>query len=111
MQSSLARCFRGLMPRRDTLRRQLEALRERDGENCRRCRRPMRFDLPGGHDSAPKLEQIQSGEDSATAALGNLCLCHRRCNAEPCDMTVEVLDRLQRRTPPKRAKARKRAAA
>lgn len=57
----------------------------------------MRFDLPSGNDSAPKLEQIGPGGDSATATLENLCLCHRRCNAEACDNTVEVLERLQQR--------------
>jgi hypothetical protein len=32
------------------LQQKLAALRERDGDNCRRCRRPIRFDLPRGHD-------------------------------------------------------------
>ncbi len=110
MHGSIARYLRPLASRRDRLlRQQLEAVRERDGENCRRCRRPMRFDLPGDHDSAPRLEPIRSGDNAATAALDNLCLCHRRCNAEPCDMTVEVLERLQQRTPAKTIKGRKRA--
>ena len=36
----------------------LANLRTRDGDHCRRCRRPMRFDLPAGHDHAPKTEQL-----------------------------------------------------
>jgi hypothetical protein len=112
MHSSIARYLRPLASRRDKrLRQQIEAVRERDGDNCRRCRRPMRFDLPNGHDAAPKLEQIGPGEDAATATLENLCLCHRRCNAEASDNTVEVLARVQQRAGAavKRSSGRKRS--
>ncbi len=29
-------------------------LRRRDGDDCRRCRRPLRFDLTPGHDRGPR---------------------------------------------------------
>lgn len=78
--------------KRQKLQRRLDALRSRDGDNCRRCRRPMRFDLPAGHDQAATVQQILSGSE---AALDNLCLCHTRCNAECADNTAEVQQRIR----------------
>jgi hypothetical protein len=75
----------------------LAELRRRDGDECRRCRRPLRFDLPEGHDSGPKIEQVLPTLASAEASLGDLVLCHRRCTAEAADNTREVTDRLRRR--------------
>jgi hypothetical protein len=62
-------------------------LRQRDGDDCRRCRRPMRFDL-AGHDLAPKIENIHSGEQ---------CLTHVCCNARGADNTAEVTARVRRK--------------
>ena len=62
---------------------QVKALRSRDGDSCARCRRPLRFDLPAGHDQGPAIE---SGH-----------LCHRRCNAGGVDHTAEVSDRMRRK--------------
>jgi len=75
--------------------RRLDELRRRDGDNCRRCRRPLRFDLPHGHDQAPAIQPIASGP--SPASLDNLCLCHVRCNASMVDHTLEVKERVQRR--------------
>jgi hypothetical protein len=72
----------------------LSALRERDGDNCRRCRRPIRFDLPVGHDQGAKFEQIRPGP-GGEKALDNLCLTHGRCNAKPADHTAAVRERLR----------------
>ena len=72
----------------------LAALRERDGDDCRRCRRPLRFDLPGGHEKAPRIENL--GGDAGV--LENLCLCHVRCNAAGADHTVEVTERVRRKS-------------
>lgn len=80
--------------RREQEAQRLRALRQRDGDDCRRCRRPMRFDLPSGHDLGPKVEQILSG---TAEALDNLCLTHRRCISESADQTVEVKERIRRR--------------
>ena len=62
---------------------QVRDLRGRDGDTCARCRRPLRFDLPAGHDQGPMVE---SGH-----------LCHRRCNGAGTDHTAEVADRMRRK--------------
>lgn len=80
--------------RRDQQAERLQALRRRDGDDCRRCRRAIRFDLQRGHDLAPKVEQILSG---TAEAIENLCLTHRRCISEGVDHTVEVKERIRRR--------------
>lgn len=71
------------------------ALRARDGENCARCRRPLRFDLPAGHDQAAVIEPAVRGTD--TEALDNLRLCHGRCNPAGVDHTGEVTERARRK--------------
>jgi hypothetical protein len=81
--------------RRDENARKLAALRSRDGDNCKRCKRPMRFDLPAGHDMLPRVEVIDPAAAAAGGAeeLDNLCLTHVRCNAKHgCD-TAEVKER------------------
>ena len=35
--------------KREAAARRVAQLRQRDGDQCRRCRRPLRFDLPAGH--------------------------------------------------------------
>lgn len=90
----------------------MHALRQRDGDDCRRCRRPLRFDLPPGHDWGPKVELIADAP-AELPALDDLCLCHRRCNAEAADNTREVQERVRRKneavlfskTRPRRGKA------
>jgi hypothetical protein len=71
----------------------VRALKVRDGDACARCRRPIRFDLPAGHDRAPKVEPIGGAADG----LDDLCLCHVRCNAAGADHTLEVTDRVRRK--------------
>ena len=73
----------------------LAALRRRDGDDCRRCRKPLRFDLPQGHDAGVRVEAIVPTSAGGSEALDNLCLTHRRCNAETGDMTAEVRERLR----------------
>lgn len=95
--------------RREKEAERLLALRQRDGDCCRRCRRPMRFDLPAGHDLGFRVERIVPSTAGGTDAIDNLCLTHGRCNVKSGDDTVEVLERLR----PKReaellSKARKR---
>lgn len=92
--------------------RQVQALRQRDGDNCRRCRRPMRFDAPSGHDQGPAVEPIQSNAGKAPLDLENLCLCHSRCNALGGDHTGEVRERIRRKNEAElfaRSRTRKRA--
>jgi len=72
------------------------ALRQRDGDHCRRCRRPISFDLPRGHDKGPKVEPI--GQSAESQDLESLCLCHGRCNAAGEDHTPEVTERIRRKS-------------
>lgn len=72
----------------------MASLRQRDGELCRRCRRPIRFDLPVGHDQAPSIHPNSQPELS----LEGLCLVHVRCNAAGVDHTAEVKGRVQRKS-------------
>lgn len=76
---------------------QVRALRDRDGDACARCRRPLRFDLPRGHDAGAKVEPIRSATDGR-ATLDNLCLTHGRCNVSGADHTGEVGERIRRRS-------------
>lgn len=73
----------------------MAALRQRDGDTCRRCRRTMRFDLPAGHDLGPKVEAIVAIAPGEEPMLDNLCLCHARCNADAGDDTTEVRQRIR----------------
>ena len=85
-------------------------LRQRDGDSCRRCRRPIRFDLPPGSDRGPRVETIAASE--ITVLLDSLVLCHGRCNADSGDNTPEVTERVRRRSEAALfAKSRKRARA
>jgi 5-methylcytosine-specific restriction endonuclease McrA len=81
--------------RREQNAQRLHALRQRDGDTCSRCKRPMRFDLPAGHELAAKVEAILPGPAGGTEALDNLVLCHGRCNAQTGDMTAEIRERLR----------------
>ena len=88
----------------------LAALRQRDGDNCARCRRPMRFDLVEGHDQGAAIEPILPGSNGE--ALENFRLCHPRCNPSGIDHTAEVTMRVRRKNEADLfAKARARRAA
>ena len=65
---------------------EIDALRRRDGEQCARCRRPLRFDLPAGHDQGARIEQ---------AGTAPPVLTHGRCNLPGRDQTEEVMERLR----------------
>lgn len=85
-------------------------LRSRDGDDCRRCRRPLRFDLTPGHDLGPKIEEIAPTPKDEVPALEALCITHRRCNAVGADNTAEVTERARRKNEAELfAKSRKRA--
>jgi hypothetical protein len=91
----MVRLISGLF-KRDKQRLRLAELRRRDGDNCRRCRRPMRFDLPPGRDQAATFEQIGTPSKGA-GELDHLVLCHTRCNGVTVDNTAEVQERLRRK--------------
>ena len=72
----------------------VQILRRRDGDSCARCRRPLRFDLPVGHDQGAVVEGSVAG---AGDPLAPARLCHRRCNAGGNDHTGEVAERMRRK--------------
>lgn len=82
---------------REKAARRLDRLRQRDGDNCRRCRRPLRFDLPRGHDQAPTVEHRNAGAILDPEAIEDLVLCHTRCHSGMIDHTSEVLERMKRK--------------
>ena len=97
MSNSIARFVSPFKYRREQeAAARVGALRQRDGDDCRRCRRPMRFDLPAGHDQGACVQPIQFGAEAATASFDNLCLTHRRCNSAFADNTAEVTERIRR---------------
>jgi hypothetical protein len=81
--------------RREQNQQRLRTLRQRDGENCSRCRRPLRFDLPDGHDLGPKIEELVTTSAGENESLDNLCLTHGRCNAKDSHDTAEVKERVR----------------
>lgn len=82
--SSLTKYLNPWKHRRQLAAERLAALRHRDGDGCARCRRPLRFDLPAGHDQGARVEEV---------APGDLRLMHGRCNPAGVDNTGEVLHR------------------
>jgi hypothetical protein len=83
--------------KREEREQRIAELRRRDGDNCSRCRRPLRFDLPDGHDQSAKVEQLLHVVNGGTEELQNLCLTHGRCNPAGADATPEVTERVRRR--------------
>ena len=94
--SSLARYLNPWKFRREEQERKIAALRHRDGDNCTRCRRPVRFDFPAGHDLSPKIELM--GAVEAAESIEHSCLTHARCNAQAGDNTAEVQERVRRKS-------------
>ena len=98
MSSSVVRYLNPFKYRREQEReRRIAALRSRDGDHCRRCRRALRFDLPDGHDQAPSVEPVLSAANDQRSTLDDLCLTHARCNASGTDHTLEVTERIRRK--------------
>jgi hypothetical protein len=82
--------------RREERDQRIAELRDRDGDECRRCRRPIRFDMTDGHDLGPRLEDIVTQAAGLPSVIANQCLCHGRCNAAGADHTSEVQERRRR---------------
>ena len=94
--SSLARYLNPWKHRREEYERKVAELRQRDGDNCTRCRRPVRFDFPAGHDLSAKIEPM--GAIAVADTIEHSCLTHMRCNAQACDNTAEVQERVRRKS-------------
>lgn len=93
MAISIVRALNPWKYRREEMNRRVTALRQRDGDQCTRCRKPLRFDLPPGHDRGPRIEPRLPAGAGGDAALDNLCLTHGRCNAAGNDDTAQVKER------------------
>ncbi|QIK96742.1 hypothetical protein G7076_10105 [Sphingomonas sp. HDW15A] len=93
--SFLTRYFNPWKYRRQKAAERVAALRARDGDNCARCRRPMRFDLVEGHDQGAAIEPVVPGVIGE--ALQDFRLCHPRCNPSGVDHTAEVTMRLRKK--------------
>lgn len=107
---SLTRFINPWKHKREELRARVAVLRERDGDACRRCRRPIRFELPMGHDQGARIEAFVTGARAEDVA--NLCLTHGRCNVAGLDHSAEVAERLRpQREAELFAKAREKRAA
>ena len=109
---SIARYLTPWTRKRERAAERVRTLRSRDGDQCARCRRPLRFDLPDSHDQAPKIEPRPTtpGGD----ALAGLCLTHTRCNAGKIDHTGDVAERIRRKAEAElftKARGRKKKAA
>ena len=98
MQQSLARYLNPWKFRREEQARKIAALRHRDGDNCTRCRRALRFDLPDGHDLGAKIEPMGAAASDGPGSVEQLCLTHTRCNAQATDNTAEVQERVRRKS-------------
>lgn len=94
--ASIVRYLNPWKARREEREQRIAELRGRDGDECRRCRRPIRFDLTDGHDQGPKIETIAAVPRDAPVEVGNQCLCHGRCNSVGSDHTAEVQERRRR---------------
>ena len=109
---SLMRFLNPWRHKREAERARVEALRQRDGDACRRCRRPIRFDLSQGHDQGARIEAFVCGVEEEGENLANLCLTHGKCNVSGLDHTDEVFERLRpQREAELFAKAREKRAA
>ena len=94
-KTSIAKYLNPWKFKREEKQKRFQALRERDGDACWRCRRQMRFDLPRGHDLAPTIEHFRLESKADAGDLENFCLCHGRCNRLMADATPEVKERVR----------------
>lgn len=92
---AIAKYLHPWMFQRDKKQQRYVLLRQRDGDNCWRCRRPLCFDAPRGSEQASTIEHILPKSKGGTSALDNLCLCHGRCNWMMADNTPEVKERMR----------------
>jgi len=93
---TLTRYLNPWKARRQEREQRIAELRSRDGDDCRRCRRPIRFDLTDGHDQGPRIEDLTTLAAGMPSNPANQCLCHGRCNAVGADNTAEVQERRRR---------------
>lgn len=76
-------------------KRRFAAIRARDGDDCWRCHRPMRFEGPPNCGKAATIEHITPRSKGGTDDLDNLRLCHVGCNRHLADHPPEQKERMR----------------
>ena len=71
------------------------AVRARDGDDCWRCNRPMRFEGPPNCGKAATIEHVLPRSKGGGDDLGNLRLCHVGCNRHLADHPPEQKERMR----------------
>ncbi len=76
-------------------KRRIAALRTRDGGDCWRCNRPMRFEGPPNCGKAATIEHVLPRSKGGGNDLANLRLCHVGCNRHLADHAPEQKERMR----------------
>ena len=76
-------------------RKLLKALRARDGDQCWRCNRPMRFEGEPNCGKAATIEHYLPKAKGGTDDLANLRLCHVGCNRHLADHAPAQKERMR----------------
>ena len=85
----------GWVHKRLNRHRKFARVRRRDGDDCWRCGRPMRFEGPPNCGKAATIEHVQPLSRGGSWALDNLRLCHVGCNRHLGDRTPEEKERMR----------------
>jgi hypothetical protein len=81
-------------------RAKIAEIRQRDGDNCWRCHRPMRFGPPYNVGKSATVELKLPKALDGTSALENIVLCHVGCNRHLGANTPEQKQRMRLRLDP-----------
>ena len=73
----------------------IAALRARDGDDCWRCNRPMRFEGVPNRGKAATIEHVLSRSKGGGDDPGNLRLCHVGCNRHLADHAPDQKERMR----------------
>ena len=73
------------------------AVRKRDGDDCWRCHKPLRFGPPFNVGKAATIEHVKPLADEGSWELDNLRLCHKGCNKHLGTNTPEQKERMRLR--------------
>lgn len=58
----------------------IRELRERDGDRCHLCNKPINFDLPGNDPRGPHIDHLVPLSDGGADCKTNVKMAHARCN-------------------------------
>lgn len=63
-----------------TLKKYVRRIRDRDGDDCWICDKPIRFDLVGNHGNGCSVDHVQPRSLGGATSVSNLKLAHQACN-------------------------------